>query len=68
MFNEANERPRHATATVVIRSIPIAPEWASDGDWTYTGCTAELYIGSGAEATEGIAGASHAAAPGLPEA
>ena len=26
MFYEANERPRHATATVVIRSKPIAPE------------------------------------------
>ena len=25
MFYEANERPRHATATVVIRSKPIAP-------------------------------------------
>ena len=26
MFYEANERPRHATTTVVIRSKPIAPE------------------------------------------
>jgi hypothetical protein len=25
MFYEANERPRHATATVAIRSKPIAP-------------------------------------------
>lgn len=26
MFNEANERPRHATTTVAIRSKPVAPE------------------------------------------
>src|SRR5690348_1372937 len=25
VFNEANERPRHATATVAIRSKPVAP-------------------------------------------
>ena len=25
VFYEANERPRHATATVAIRSKPIAP-------------------------------------------
>ncbi len=39
-FNEANERPRHATATVAIRSKPIAP---GDGP-TFT--TVELYDGS----------------------
>jgi hypothetical protein len=32
MFYEANERPRHATATVVIRSKPIAPGWAPVGN------------------------------------
>jgi len=26
VFYEANERPRHATAIVAIRSKPIAPE------------------------------------------
>lgn len=40
MFYEANERPRHATTTVVIRSKPIAPE--TDG---FTSLLDTSYIG-----------------------
>ena len=40
MFYEANERPRHATTTVVIRSKPIAP--VTDG---FTSFVEKSYVG-----------------------
>ena len=41
MIYEANERPRHATATVAIRSKPIAP----GGQFIYSNSTSKPYIG-----------------------